>query len=271
MANEEHLGVLRQGVAIWNKWREEEVGLKPDLSEANLYSINLSRADLKGVNLSHADLCKADLSRACLQHAGLISVNLHNANLSYADLSRANLREADLSEANLFQANLEGANLYRTRLYATMLHGANLTRATLSHAVLYGANLICARLQSATLVGAQLIRTDLSSADLTGCFVYGSSSWDIELDQFTRQENLVITRPNTPVITVDNIKVAQFIYLLLSNPEVRAVIDTITSKAVLILGRFSDDRKPILNLIREQLRKGDYVPIMFDFEKASIS
>jgi hypothetical protein len=32
---------------------------------------------------------------------------------------------------------------------------------------------------------------------------------------------------------VDNIKVAQFIYLLLNNEEVRDFIDTITSKAVL--------------------------------------
>jgi hypothetical protein len=52
---------------------------------------------------------------------------------------------------------------------------------------------------------------------------------------------------------VDNIKVAQFIYLLLNNEEVRNVIDTITSKAVLILGRFSDDRKPILNALRDAL------------------
>ena len=63
---------------------------------------------------------------------------------------------------------------------------------------------------------------------------------------------------------VDNIKVAQFIYLLLNNEEVRHVIDTITSKAVLILGRFSPERKIILDRLREELRKRHYVPIMFD-------
>jgi hypothetical protein len=66
---------------------------------------------------------------------------------------------------------------------------------------------------------------------------------------------------------VDNIKVAQFIYLLLNNEEIRDVIDTITSKAVLILGRFSDDRKPILNALRDALRNKGFLPIVFDFER----
>jgi sugar/nucleoside kinase (ribokinase family) len=85
------------------------------------------------------------------------------------------------------------------------------------------------------------------------------------VDDQTTQQNLVITPDGTPAITVDNIKVAQFIYLLLNNQEIREVIDTITSKAVLILGRFSDERKPILDAIRDELRKHSYLPILFDF------
>ena len=46
------------------------------------------------------------------------------------------------------------------------------------------------------------------------------------------------------------------------------MIDTITSKAVLILGRFSPERKLILDRLREELRARRYVPIMFDFEPA---
>jgi hypothetical protein len=43
------------------------------------------------------------------------------------------------------------------------------------------------------------------------------------------------------------------------------IIDTITAKAVLILGRFSKERKAVLDAIREELRKHNYLPIMFDF------
>jgi hypothetical protein len=54
--------------------------------------------------------------------------------------------------------------------------------------------------------------------------------------------------------------------LLLNNTKIRSVIDTITSKVVLILGRFSDERKRVLDAIREQLSRRDYVPIIFDFD-----
>src|SRR5205807_920359 len=63
------------------------------------------------------------------------------------------------------------------------------------------------------------------------------------------------------------LKVAQFIYLLLNNKDIREVIDTITSKVVLILGRFTPERKIILDAIREELRKHNYTPVLFDFEK----
>jgi hypothetical protein len=61
--------------------------------------------------------------------------------------------------------------------------------------------------------------------------------------------------------------VAQFIYLLLNNQKIRQVIDTITSKVVLILGRFTEERKRVLDAIREELRKHDYIPVLFDFDK----
>jgi hypothetical protein len=78
---------------------------------------------------------------------------------------------------------------------------------------------------------------------------------------------LVITPLNEPTVTVDSLEVAQFVYLLLHNQKVRDVIDTITSKVVLILGRFTDERKAVLDALREELRKRNYLPILFDFEK----
>jgi hypothetical protein len=68
---------------------------------------------------------------------------------------------------------------------------------------------------------------------------------------------------------VDNLQVAQFIYLLLNNQEIRHIIDTITSKVVLILGRFTPERKAVLDAMRDELRRRDYLPVLFDFEKPS--
>jgi hypothetical protein len=81
------------------------------------------------------------------------------------------------------------------------------------------------------------------------------------------QSNPIITGLNDPDITIDNIQLAQFVYLLLHNPHIRDVIDTVTSKVVLILGRFSSERKPLLDAIRDKLREKNLVPVLFDFEK----
>src|SRR5438270_891546 len=66
---------------------------------------------------------------------------------------------------------------------------------------------------------------------------------------------------------LDNLKIAQFIYLLLNNREIRDIIDTVAKKAVLILGRFTPERKVVLDALREALRTCGYLPILFDFEK----
>jgi uncharacterized protein YjbI with pentapeptide repeats len=180
-----------------------------------------------------------------------------NPLLSRPDLSSANLREAELNKAKLSGAKLSGANLSGAKLSGADLSWANLRRADLT-----GANLRRAKLR-----GAQLIETNLRNATLTGSFVYGASVWNIKVNDRTKQENLIITNFDEPVITVDNIKVAQFIYLLLNNQEIRNVIDTITSKAVLILGRFTPERKEVLDALREALRKRDYLPLLFDFDR----
>jgi hypothetical protein len=103
------------------------------------------------------------------------------------------------------------------------------------------ANLSGANLSGASLYGATLVKTDLTDADLTGCRIYGASAWRLKLDR-TRQQNLVITDTDEPEVTVDNIEVAQFIYLLLHNEKICDVIDTIGKKGALLLGRFTEGR-----------------------------
>jgi hypothetical protein len=243
MANDDHIAMLKKGVDAWNAWREENRNVRADLSGADLSGAN--RLDVK-----------ADLSA--------IHTDLIGADLSEADLSGANLSFANLIGAILYRANLSGARLIRADLGGADLGGADLSGASLIEAKLDAANLSGASLIEADLQGAALVGAELSGADLTGCRIYGVSAWGLKLSG-AKQQNLVITRADEPKITVDNIEVAQFVYLMLNNQKVRDVIDTITSKAVLILGRFTDERKAVLDALREELRKRDYLPILFDF------
>src|SRR5712691_1653390 len=108
-------------------------------------------------------------------------------------------------------------------------------------------------LRGADLSGAILVGTNFTHANLSNCQIYGISAWDVHLEEAT-QLNLVITPQGQPTITVDNLKVAQFIYLLLNNQEIREVITTIAQKVVLILGRFTPQQKGVLDALRESLR-----------------
>ncbi len=89
MANPKHLNVLKQGVEVWNRWREENPEIRPDLMQADLREVNLDLANLSGTNLRRAYLYRANLRGA----------DLSGANLCLADLLQADLSEADLSGA----------------------------------------------------------------------------------------------------------------------------------------------------------------------------
>ena len=76
MANDELVAMLKQGVAAWNAWRDENRNIRPNLSE-----VNLSKADLSKADLRDADLREANLGQAILFKANLIGANLSGAYL----------------------------------------------------------------------------------------------------------------------------------------------------------------------------------------------
>ena len=300
-SNELHIDILRQGVLAWNSWRDEHWEVRPELRDANLSGMDLTKANLHFADFYHADLSSvtfrhafldqaeftfANLSGVDLTQANLYSTDFFKADLSDADLSDARLIEANISCAKLIRANLSWTKLMHTNFTEADLTGANLrgadlsnadfsdanlrqadlSDANLSHADFSDADLTGARLSNANLMGASLVNTNLTNAVLNDCKIFGVSAWQLELSG-AEQKNLIITDVGEPTITVDDLEVAQFIYLLLNNQKIRRVIDTITSKVVLILGRFKPERKAVLEAIRRELRKRDYLPILFDFEK----
>lgn len=271
MANKKHLDILKQGIDIWNEWREKNRDVKPDLSRAVLRKMRLNRANLRDVDLSRSDLWASDLRNAKLVNATLNDIDLSDCNLASANLENANLNCAYCIKSNFFNAKLNNAILTKAILNHADFNEAKLKNADLRNASLFmtqfdRADLTNANLSNSMMMGAILIGTNLERANISNCKVYGISVWNIKLTDAI-QKNLVISPEGAPVITVDNLEVAQFIYLLLNNKRIRHVIETITTKVVLILGRFTPERRAVLNAIREELRKLDYIPVLFDFEK----
>ncbi|HLP80445.1 MAG TPA: hypothetical protein VK141_00460, partial [Nitrosomonas sp.] len=107
----------------------------------------------------------------------------------------------------------------------------------------------------------------INGAKISGSKIYGVSVWGL-MGEFEEQKELIVSPSGESPVTVDNIEIAQFIYLILDNKKVRDVINTLTSKTVLILGRFAiPERKTILDSLRNKLRQYDLLPIVFDFDR----
>jgi uncharacterized protein YjbI with pentapeptide repeats len=259
-----------------------------NLCDANLFKTNLCEADLRGANLKRVNLHGAALQKALVSGANLTRANLSYTDFSQADLSNSKLNGAELSGganlckaklsfailananllgANLSEASLVGADLYEAELTRASFVGADLGLANLSETDLQDADFSNANLADADLSQASLVRTNLEKANLTGCRVYGCSVWDLKGEPAS-QKDLRISRHDDGDITTDQIEVAQFIYLMYDNKKIRTLINSVTSKGVLILGRFSDPaRKVVLDGLRDKLREFNLLPIVFDFER----
>jgi hypothetical protein len=127
---------LNRLIESHERWlRDEEGGMRLDLSGVNLEVANLYGANLYGATLYSAYLKGANLCRANLKDANLEGAYLEYAYLKGANLCRANLKDANLEGAYLEYANLTGANLCRANLKDANLEGANLKNANLKDAI----------------------------------------------------------------------------------------------------------------------------------------
>lgn len=94
MANDEQVGLLRQGAMAWNAWRKDHQDAVLDLSDGALRGLDLSGAELSDADLRNADLRGTAFRGARLARARLDGANLFKAVLDDADLSGASLMGA---------------------------------------------------------------------------------------------------------------------------------------------------------------------------------
>ena len=183
MANQEQLDILRQGIEVWNNWREKYFmfDLEIDLTNAHLRRSNLCSMNLSNVNLSRANLIESDLSKANLSFANLKEVDIWGANLKETVLIGTNFVQADLNGADLSNANLIGADLREANLC-----GVDLDKAMIGNTILNGIDLSEAvDLEGAihrvpSYIDTQSLRRSkgrIPETFLRGC---GLTDWEIE-------------------------------------------------------------------------------------------
>ena len=261
MDGDQILAVLRRNAVAWNQLRKNNPTLRPRFAGLDLRSIDLNGADLTNVNFAGANLHKAKLRNADLSGAILGGADLGEADLRKAKMFQTVLQQADMRNANLSEVWVVDGNLVQANLT-----GANLCKARLQSCDLFQAIFDAADLRGADLSESRLIGVSLRNANLTGAYIFGIAAWKLDLEGAIQKDLVITSHFDEVTTTADDLEMAQFLYLLLNNSKIRNIIDTITTKVVLILGRFTPERKAVLDAIRDELRTRNYLPVLFDFQ-----
>ena len=255
MANSGHIEIFKKGAKAWNAWRDSNPGISPDLSDVNFetdlhtYQAMYDMPEFTSYNLSHMNLNR---------------IVARNSTFSRCFFAGSDLHFSDLCFSCFLNCSFEKASLAVTKIGSAEFIDCDFTNADLSYCSAEETNFMGSRLIATKLSNMSLVKTDFTNTVIDGSRVYGISAWDLILDG-SIQRNIYISEEDTS-ITVPTIELAQFILLLVNNSKIRDIIETITSKVVLILGRFTEERKTVLDKIKDEIQKQDYLPVLFDFE-----
>lgn len=269
--NNDHLAILSKGIEYWNNWRKENPSVVPDLSHAHLYRGWFVNGNFDNCNLESAVFGDSTSGGATFQNANLNHTHFMGATLAHANFEGALFEDTSFALANLQGANLRKSNLSNLWMAQSNLSEANLSGCTIENTNLKFANLYKTNVDNTTfrevdLQGAQLVDTSVNNTSFIDCKIRGVSVWNLH-GKIRKTANLIISSDEEPLITTDNLEIAQFINLMLNNQNLSNVIKTIGSKGVLILGRFSIERKEILDSLRNALKQRNFVPMIFDFDR----
>jgi hypothetical protein len=272
MANKDHVAILKSGVDAWNAWRAEKPRVRPDLSGADFHGADFLRADLRAVNLrgAHFDdsvICRCDFSDADATGVRFVGGNLVACVFDRAILARANFRSA-IVEGSKFR----GADLRRATLKHASFKRCNMTGSVLDDAALVEASIIKCHLSKASMARVDLSNAvfndvGLAGADISHARVYGISAWRPIIDEHTRQKDLIVSPADEPMVSIDDLALAQLVDLIVRSSSVRSVLHEFGRRAVLILGRFNDAGLENISAIKTALRALGLAPIVFDFPR----
>jgi uncharacterized protein YjbI with pentapeptide repeats len=254
--------IICQGASAWNRWRDDHPSYAwGDYDFTHYfappkYRLPISRPDLSEISLRGKDLSSANFEGCILRGADLRGTSLAGADFSYADLTGADLRGASLIGS----------------------HGSN---TTFHQAILLNADCRDTRFHNCDFEHACLNGADLRGARISDSLVYGIAAWGINSEK-SEQGNLHITEfglgdagiINSPMYqlpvntaTVDSIDLAVLLHLLTNYSNPASILNLLSTRIVLVLGRFTEERKRFLDKIRDTLRGTRYCPVMFDFVK----
>ena len=230
--NKRHLSILKKGVTTWNKWREQNPGVIPQLSGihlsagkfSNLDGYNLKKANLAGLKGDYIQMNQTNLIEANLEKAQLEGGSFVGANFLQANLKKIEIKDTRFDRAIFKESNLSEAYIYKSHFKEVAFEKANMEKIVIHNVDLSGSNLKQANLESAQLTNVQLreanlIQASFKKAILQECSVYASTFIETNLEGINI-ENIYVSPQGFEGLPVSNLALAQYRYLQRYHPFV---------------------------------------------------
>ena len=258
MAIQSHLEKFLEGSNAWNAWRAENPEVRPDLADVNFESLGPEPYDILNLReFEDYDLSNCNLNRISARNCTFLACRFSGSAINFSDLCFSWMQSCHFDDVEMRVTRLGSAEFTNCSFYF----------ADLSYCTAEETSFIDCKFVGTQLNHCSLVKTKFCQTLLQEVCVYGTSVWDVDLSE-AKQSDIFI-REGGVGISVPSIELAQFVALLLDNRKVRDFIETLTSKMVLILGRFAPHRKQVLDNLKEALSECGYLPVIFDFENAS--
>lgn len=256
MANKEYVEILKSGISNWNEWRIKNPDIRPDLSGLSFYDIFDKSNDIYYIpSLDNANFDRCNLRNAQMRDCEFI-------NCTFID---AELHMSDCCYAYFYECKFINTRMRLSRIGSTTYNNCILNNCDLSYSSAEETEFDECIIEGTKFQNVSFVKTHFSGSRIARCNVYGISSWDLDLSNST-QEDIYIMEDEEDLLSVGDIELAQFLYMMIENRKLRRIIDTVTSKVVLILGRFTPKRKMILDKVKVLVRNKGLIPILFDFD-----
>ncbi len=259
---------LSEGKESWNNWM---LKLGKEIPTIKCYANKpLRHQQIRSLALTIATLPIVKLENKTLEGYSFCKLKINksefkNVIFENCDFSSSNLNKSIFTHCKFIRCQFKSVSLIECKLNFSQFNGCIFVNTNLSKSEQYSTAYRNCKIINSTMMWAKLIETTFIDSIISNSKIYGAAVWGISLHN-THTNDLIISKNSEAEIKVDNIEVAQFIYLLLNNKKIRDIITTLTSKIILILGRFTPDRVIILEKIKSEISNKGFVPILFTFE-----
>lgn len=220
--NKRHLAMLKKGAKAWNKWREKNPHIIPQLSGINIYynkldNYNLSDANFAGLTSVLVSFKRANLCRANLEKANIKECSLLEADLTEANLRKINIIDSELNQAIFIKSNLSEASIIYSKLVQVNFEEAEISKVEFNHldlskAILKKAEIIDSKLTEVDLTEANLNEAFLNKTTLRNCYVYGATFLQTSFDDIDNQ-GIYISPEKNKGLSIENLLLSQCTYL----------------------------------------------------------